>query len=476
MGLRIKLIGFLLLFGLVILSGFLWANQYVLQQTILHYVDQRDQQRLERLKNNFESYLQSEGLHSLNELDEMRWRRLLLLSHRVDLSQNPERLLGMINRESKRRLPDLDEFEQRVGLSDAQGQRLYGPEIDQASLHLPLYAEQQLLGHLSFQPQQSLTEQADIEFARSQFMLLVLGAFLITVLILLVLWPLANHLLLPIRQLNQSLHQLAGGKYQTRIAVNRQDEFGALQRNFNHLAATLEAALASRNQWVADISHELRTPLTILKGSLDALQDGIRPLNAQALDTLQQEVELLQRLIEDLYQLSLSDVGALQYQMAPLDFAALLQSCLNNFQTKAEKKGLRLALCTPLPPGGAWIEGDAKRLSQLLGNLLNNAIAYTDPQPTEPVAEIQVRLEAQGKVWRLSIEDCPPGVSASELAQLGERFFRTDPSRNRRSGGAGLGLAMVRKIVQAHQGQWQIGASILGGLSVQIHLPKQEDL
>jgi len=472
MGIRVKLVAFLLLFGFVILGMLLWSNQFVLHKTILHYVDQRDQQRLERVKNNFEVYLQYEPIVHVTDISEDMWLRLLRFSHRVDLVQVPTMIPLVIKRDARRRPPPLDKFEARVSLLDREGRLVYGPNLEKHALRLPILENGVQVAQIGYQPLQELTDRADIEFSQSQFKMLSLGAVLITLLALILLWPLANHFLTPIRQLTQAMHRLSGGDLSKRLTVKRQDELGELQRDFNHLATTLEAAQQSRNQWIADISHELRTPLTILNGSIEAMCDGVRPISKPNLESLQQEVAVLQRLIEDLYQLSLSDVGALQYAMQPLNVSELLQQTVAQFLPKAQRKSLQL-LCQ-VEFKQAWVFGDENRLSQLLNNLLTNALDYTDAiQHNGEMGVVKVTLSKRPNVWQLLFEDFAPSVTQEELSHLSERFFRTDTSRNRRSGGAGLGLAMVQQIVKAHQGTIEFELSELGGLKVVVCLPME---
>ncbi|BBP45584.1 two-component sensor histidine kinase [Thiosulfatimonas sediminis] len=467
MGIRLKFVLFLVTFGFVILGTLVWSNQLVLHKTMLHYVDQRDQQRLERLKNNIEIYLQYEPISDVRALPLNAWQRLTFYSHRMDFQQMTTMVPRLIERfNSRRSLPPADEFESRVSLLTPEGDLLYGPAMVASNASLPIMQNGQLLAKISYHPLNELQEQADIEFAASQFKMFTLGAVLITFLALILLWPFGNHFLRPVRELNKAMHRLASGDLSCRLGVKRQDELGALQRNFNHLAATLEAAQGSRNQWVADISHELRTPLTVIHGSIEAMCDDIRPLNKQSLALVQTEVVVLQRLIEDLYQLSLSDVGALQYSMATVNLAEITQQTVEAMYGQAQLKGLLLE--TDIVPQ-AWIYGDASRLTQLVANLLSNALNYTDAQSNNGRAgRVQVSLQEQAHNYCLRIVDSSPGVSVDDIKRLTERFFRTEPSRNRRTGGAGLGLAMVSQIAKAHDAKLQIRQAELGGLDVQI--------
>lgn len=475
MGIRLKLITLLLLFGFIVLGALLWSNQFVLHKTMLHYIDQRDQQRLERLQSNLDFYLQNEPVESINQVPEVIWLRLLRLSHRVDLQENPIPLKYVINKENKKRKRSFpsDEFENRVSLMNPAGQITFGTTLEKSNVHLPITQNGQIIGQIGYHPLKELIEKTDIEFAQNQFKLLSLGSLFITLLALLIIWPLANHLIAPIRQITEAMRNLTSGDFTHRLNIKRKDEFGELQRDVNHLAKTLEASQLSRNQWIADISHELRTPLTVLRGSIEAMRDGIRPINEKNLEQLHHEVALLQRLIEDLYQLSLSDVGALQYSMQRLDLSQLLRQTAAQFENKAQQKGLMMQI-TKFETK-AWVQGDSERLQQLLNNLLQNSIDYTDAvQPNGSIGKIQLSLSKNNNAWTLCIEDSAPGVSEQELKHLKERFYRAEASRNRRTGGTGLGLAMVNQVVQAHEGEFTTELSELGGLKVSILLPSYE--
>jgi two-component system sensor histidine kinase BaeS len=256
---------------------------------------------------------------------------------------------------------------------------------------------------------------------------------------------------------------LAAGDYTRRIAAQRTDELGALSRDFNHLAATLEQHRQARQQWGADIAHELRTPLSILRGEIQALQDGIRAVTPQTLDSLQIECERLGHLIEDLYQLALADAGALDYRFETLDLAELVQEAQALQRPACDDAGLVLDAASGT---GSFVRGDARRLAQLLDNLIANARRYTDAP-----GRIHVELATDGAQVRLTVEDTAPGVPAEALPRIFERLYRVERSRNRDKGGAGLGLAICRAIVDAHGGSIQAQASPLGGLRVSVWLP-----
>jgi len=281
-------------------------------------------------------------------------------------------------------------------------------------------------------------------------------------------WLLSRTLLQRLRGLAGATHRLAAGDYATRIDAGTPDELGQLARDFNQLAHALEHNERARRGFMADISHELRTPLAVLRAELEALQDGIRPLTPASLGALHQQVGQLGQLIQDLHDLSLTDVGALAYRRAPIDLAVVLDSALDAMRARFAAAGLTLR--TQRASGPLTINGDERRLQQLLANLLENAVRYTDTG-----GEVVVACMRVDDALRIVIEDSEPGVDADKRARLFERFYRVDASRNRASGGSGLGLAICRNIVEAHAGTIEAEASSLGGLRIVLTLPVLAD-
>ncbi len=236
-----------------------------------------------------------------------------------------------------------------------------------------------------------------------------------------------------------------------------------MARDFNVLAATLEASRDARARWVSDTAHELRTPLAVLRGEIEAMQDGIRALNQENLHSLAQEVEQLERLVADLRLLSQSDAGALDIHLAPLKLSEHLQTRLANAEPWLNDKGL--GLTTELE-SGVMIQGDAQRLRQLWSNLLDNSCAYT-----EAPGALRITLKQCGQQAVLTWEDSAPGVPERELSRLTERLYRVEGSRNRASGGSGLGLSIASALVHAHGGTLEASASTLGGLRWTLRFP-----
>jgi two-component system sensor histidine kinase BaeS len=222
---------------------------------------------------------------------------------------------------------------------------------------------------------------------------------------------------------------------------------------------------------MADAAHELRTPLAVLKGELEALLDGIRPLDREAIASLHAEAGHLGALIDELRELAMADVGALDYRMETLDLGALVEDCLAGSAGRIAQLPLQLDWQRPDRP--VPVRGDARRLRQLVENLLENTLRYTDPG-----GRLLIALAPAGDAVDLSWDDSAPAVPEALMPQLFEPFVRADTARARIAAGdgeavrgSGLGLAICRRIVEGHGGRITAQASALGGLALRIRLP-----
>lgn len=355
------------------------------------------------------------------------------------------------------------EFLQRLSLLDAQGHLLQGPAPDAEALRWPIELDGVVIGEVALTPMPELYDSAALKFAKAQREQALWIALPVLLLAVLASWALSHRLLRRLDTLALASRRLAGGDYGVRVGAQGEDELGELARDFDRMADSLQQARQVRDRWIADISHELRTPLTVLRGELQALQDGIRPLDGAALDSLLAETEHLSRRIDDLYALALSDSGGLRYRYASMDLAAVVAAVVESRRALFAQAGLQLHCEAPAPVMLA--RGDAARLEQLIANLLGNALRYTDAP-----GDVRVQLHVQGEIARLQCDDSAPGVAKADLPHLLERHFRAGKDEAR-AGGAGLGLAICRNIVDAHGGRMTVTASPLGGLRVTVELP-----
>jgi len=210
----------------------------------------------------------------------------------------------------------------RLMLLDASSEIVYGrPEFLEKTARFPLRLDGEQIGELALIPGPLLHEMGELQFRERQttaFVVIALGMILLSAAFA---YPLSKRLSRPVLGFRDTARHLAAGDFRARVPTTGSDEFGRLGRDINALAETLEHNEHARRRWVADISHELRTPLALLRAELEALQDGVRPLGRAAVDSLHGDVLRLGRLVDDLYELSMTDLGALSYRKSETDLA-----------------------------------------------------------------------------------------------------------------------------------------------------------
>jgi two-component system sensor histidine kinase BaeS len=324
------------------------------------------------------------------------------------------------------------------------------------------------VGWLAFSPPRHLSEDFDLALA-GELKKGVLSISFVSILLSAALAMLLAFLLQRrVKTLALATRKVAEGDYSARVDAVSGDELGQLGRDFNDLATTLQQNEAARKRWIADISHELRTPLSIAGGELEAMIDGVRPVSVANLQSARTEIVHLNRLVDDLYEMTNLDIGALQYRKSLLDFTALVRHETDSFSIQCSEHGLTCR--TELPQKPLPIKADSHRMRQLLQNLLSNSIKYTDAP-----GSIIVRLgESKGQAV-LAVEDSAPGVETGHLTRMFDHLFRVESSRNRKTGGAGLGLAICRQIVMGHNGGIIAAHSALGGVQMIVTLPLSEE-
>lgn len=360
------------------------------------------------------------------------------------------------------------QFKHRVVLMDSNMNVLFGPigHPDYKSL-ATLRQGAQTIGYLGLIAQKRLVDDLQLRFAGEQKKAFGLIALAISFLAALLSLPLASRMVHRIKLLADATRQLAAGRYDTRLKTDLTDELGRLTHDFNTLATTLQHNEQLRSQWVADISHELRTPLSVLRGEIEAMQDNIRPAGPESLKSLHAEVMRLNRLVDDLFQLSMSDIGALTYRKMRLDLALLLDEAIESFRPRFIEKNI--AIASNREGKEFSVLGDPDRLDQLFDNLLDNSLKYTDPG-----GQVRIGLSMMTGTVAIRIEDSAPGIDTEQAARLFDRLYRVEGSRSRATGGSGLGLAICKNIVEAHEGSIIAEPSPLQGLRITVQLPRTE--
>ncbi len=361
----------------------------------------------------------------------------------------------------------LGSFGERVFVRDLNGQRLAGrPQL--ANVHKTLRAvkvngQEVAFVTLSAEPE---PEGVDARFLQRQTSRLVWVAGGSIVLAVIAAWWMAGRWSRPLLALQKASRDIARGKRPKALEPVGALEIAQLMEDVNSMTAELSRLEQVRRSWIAQISHELRTPLSVLRGELEAIEDGARAPTKAVLSGLRDEVLQLNRLVDDLHTLSVADMGGMRCTFSGGDAHTFLWRVANRFGARAQEKGLQLLL----PPQDALhvpVNWDFGRIEQLLGNLLTNSIRYTDAP-----GSILVAWQCDDRLLTLTVDDSPPGVSAADLREIFEPLFRGDKARQRGDQhGSGLGLAIARSIVQAHQGTITASASVRGGLQLCVRLP-----
>jgi signal transduction histidine kinase len=267
----------------------------------------------------------------------------------------------------------------------------------------------------------------------------------------------------PLIQMEEITKKFAAGHLEERVPPNEIPEVDQLAVSFNRMAATLEDIEQRRRELVSDLSHELRTPLTVLKGYLEGLADGTIEPSSDIYQRLSRETSRMQRLVNDLQELSKMEAGYLPIDARPLELRSLLASIVQRFADQLLDNNPQLRL--DCPPDIPRVMADPERVEQIVVNLLGNALRYT----VEGFVTVKVQVEGD-KVWTAVI-DTGTGIAEADLPHVFERFWRADRSRDRHSGGTGIGLAICRRLVDLHGGTIEVQSQLGKGTTFRFSLP-----
>jgi len=297
-------------------------------------------------------------------------------------------------------------------------------------------------------------EQARVMFDQYVVRVMLIGAIAGIVLGGLAAWWLVRRLMRPLQQLTDASQAIAVGDLAARVPEPPDPELRRLAQSFNRMAAALEHTEQLRRGLVEDVAHELRTPLTSLRGYTEALADGLVEPTPEMLHTVHEEIERLTRLVEALDQLARGERAERSSTYGDVDLASIVRHTLQ--LASPELKQRQIAIEVVEPPALPHVRGDADAIGQVVANLVQNAERYTDDG-----GGITVRLSASSASLRCAVQNTGAEIPPDEVELIWERLHRVDPSRARASGGAGIGLAIVRQIIAAHEGQ--VGASSADG-------------
>jgi len=259
-----------------------------------------------------------------------------------------------------------------------------------------------------------------------------------------------RQLVKPVQEMTAASQLIAEGRYEKRVTVSgrpdEQDELGGLANNFNSMANQLEKTETMRRQLIGDVAHELRTPLASIRGTVEGLIDEVLPHSPETYHKIHQEAARMQKIIDDLQNLSQVEAGNYQLDLADIAIEPIIQAVISTLEPQFKEKGVALTaeIKENLPPARA----DAARIQQVLINLVGNALQYSLPG-----GQVTIRTKLDGGHLLTSVSDTGIGLKEEELQLVFNRFYRVDKSRARASGGSGIGLTIAKHLVEAHQGR-----------------------
>jgi len=486
-----KLFLFLFSFSLILVTVLVLLMQWSIDKGMVEYVATKEIETLKPVIAELSDEYQIDGNWRSMVGQHHKFRRLISLQlFNSDFEQNlrvpppkrrrlsqsdhmpPPKKNGPPSRVNNlERRPPPPESEAHYALLDANEKLIVGNFLNTLEYtKTPIEIDNNVIGYFAISKRNQLTKGYEVDFVNQQQHYLWLIALLVMSFVVLVTLPLARHIVEPIKLIAQGMHKLTQGEYKQSITLTRQDELSELSRDYNQLALTLAENETARKRWLANISHELRTPVAILRGELEAMLDKVRPLSVENITSANDEVKHLQRLIDDLNLLTSADVGGMRYRKQDEVLQVLIASITEKYKSYLADASITLTIDCNVQ--ALEIYADKNRFLQLFENIINNCIKYS----SATVLNISVKIDEltqnpAEQCVTIRFEDNGVGVEEEHLPHLFEHLYRVEDSRNRKTGGSGLGLSICRHIVMAHQGEISAQKSPHDGLAIIIKLP-----
>jgi two-component system, OmpR family, sensor histidine kinase BaeS len=363
------------------------------------------------------------------------------------------------------RLDDLDGaavWESRGGPMSEMHQRMMGSGPLGAQRDVEVAVGGEVVGTASVRLPQAGLLPSDVAFRTAVNRALLLAGVAGGLVAVAVGVLLARRATAPARRLTSAARAIAAGDRSRRVALDRRDEFGEMSEAFDRMADAVEEEDRLRRTFAADVAHELRTPLTILRGEIEALEDGIVEPTPEALGSLREETMRLGRLVADLETVARAEAAGFTLDRQLVDLAEVVVDVVTTHEGMLASRGVGIDVTSG---HGVYVSGDRSRLGQVVVNLLANAAAFT---PEGGRVSVDVGVDEQEATIRVT--DSGPGVPPDELPHVFERFFR---GRQARPGGSGIGLTVVRDLVEAHGGGVTASNHPGGGAAFVVRLPRQ---
>lgn len=361
-----------------------------------------------------------------------------------------------------------------LGLADAQGKVIISVDHDYPAgsqlppdvlkKETPILVDNRKVGFIltpgrisNFNPEEALF----LERTNQALLLAIFGA-LLTALVMGIF--LARTLTNPLKALTHAAQNIATGQLEQQVKVSSKDEIGQLALAFNRMSQEVARVNRLRRQMTADIAHDLRTPLTVIGGYVESMRDGVLKPTPQRMTTIYTEIERLQKLVGDLRVLSLADAGELPLNPQRISPRMLLERAIRLYQLQAEQQNVTLSIDANPDLPEIWADED--RMMQVMDNLLSNAFRFTPPG-----GKIELLAWPENRNVRIAVKDTGTGIAAENLPYIFDRFQRADKSRHTDIGESGLGLSIVKALVESHSGTVWAESTPGGGTTIQLQLP-----
>jgi len=455
----------LLLYGLMIVSCMLVLGRYYASRNFEDYINKVETERLNDLAEILgQEYRKSQSWVPVLS-DQGRWLKMMRLGPWPPPGPPPGQTPAFHNLPIPGPPPP---GAPQLFLFDGEKKPLIGKEPYAADSYKlkAIQVDGQVVGWLGLpRHERPPLRPLDVEFLRAQSQAFFTIGGVALLLAILVTLALSRHLLAPVRELAQATRALTSRRFDIRLKIRTKDEFGQLAAAFNNMAQALERYEQLQRQWLADISHELRTPLAVLRGEIEALQDGVREVTPEGLESLHFEVMHVGRIVQQLHDLSLLESRPCEVELMPVKPLEVLAETLRSFQTRFEQGGIQVESSGRLLEQ-VTIMAEADRLKQLFANLLENTLRYVQ---APGVLKINTELTAGQLV--LHFDDSGPGVPEAFLQHLFDRLYRVDRARSRAEDGSGLGLAICKGIAECFAGRIEASQAPSGGLRITLVFP-----